>query len=151
MNNCPCSSNKDYDACCGIFITKKSLPKTPEELMRSRYSAYFLKDIDYIADTMQGPAAQGFVKEEAQKWADQLQWTQLEVLNSKIAGAKGWVEFKAHYIENGKKNILHEKSEFILDDNKWYYTDGVFPGTGIGRNEPCPCGSHKKYKKCCLK
>ncbi|MEW5760915.1 MAG: SEC-C metal-binding domain-containing protein, partial [Candidatus Thermoplasmatota archaeon] len=20
----------------------------------------------------------------------------------------------------------------------------------IGRNEPCPCGSGKKYKKCCL-
>ena len=21
---------------------------------------------------------------------------------------------------------------------------------GIGRNEPCPCGSGKKYKKCCV-
>ncbi|MFZ4703348.1 MAG: SEC-C metal-binding domain-containing protein [Candidatus Methylumidiphilus sp.] len=23
-------------------------------------------------------------------------------------------------------------------------------GTKIGRNEPCPCGSGKKYKKCCM-
>ena len=22
-------------------------------------------------------------------------------------------------------------------------------GVKIGRNEPCPCGSGKKYKKCC--
>ncbi len=23
-------------------------------------------------------------------------------------------------------------------------------GPKIGRNDPCPCGSGKKYKKCCL-
>ena len=24
------------------------------------------------------------------------------------------------------------------------------PLRGVGRNDPCPCGSGKKYKKCCL-
>ncbi|MBT6848912.1 MAG: hypothetical protein HOA14_15960, partial [Planctomycetaceae bacterium] len=23
-------------------------------------------------------------------------------------------------------------------------------GPKVGRNDPCPCGSGKKYKKCCL-
>jgi len=25
----------------------------------------------------------------------------------------------------------------------------VFKGAKVGRNDPCPCGSGKKYKKCC--
>ena len=24
------------------------------------------------------------------------------------------------------------------------------PFKGVGRNDPCPCGSGKKFKKCCL-
>ena len=26
----------------------------------------------------------------------------------------------------------------------------VDPFKGVGRNDPCPCGSRKKFKKCCL-
>lgn len=29
-------------------------------------------------------------------------------------------------------------------------TEQVIRGDKIGRNDPCPCGSGKKYKKCCL-
>jgi uncharacterized protein YecA (UPF0149 family) len=25
------------------------------------------------------------------------------------------------------------------------------PLKNVGRNDPCPCGSGKKYKKCCLR
>ncbi len=27
----------------------------------------------------------------------------------------------------------------------------VRPGSALSRNDPCPCGSGKKYKKCCLR
>ncbi|MBK0365596.1 SEC-C domain-containing protein [Salmonella enterica] len=32
-------------------------------------------------------------------------------------------------------------------DDMWYYIDGTRPQ--LGRNDPCPCGSGKKFKKCC--
>ena len=29
------------------------------------------------------------------------------------------------------------------------YRVGVVPTAKVGRNDPCPCGSGRKYKKCC--
>jgi SEC-C motif-containing protein len=48
-------------------------------------------------------------------------------------------------------------SRFLKQDGEWYFVDGqlVAPKTEkrnqpkVGRNDPCPCGSAKKYKKCC--
>jgi hypothetical protein len=30
-------------------------------------------------------------------------------------------------------------------------TPAINPFKGVGRNDPCPCGSGKKFKKCCLR
>lgn len=36
-------------------------------------------------------------------------------------------------------------------DTEWIPTEPVRnPFRNVGRNDPCPCGSGKKYKKCCL-
>ena len=42
--------------------------------------------------------------------------------------------------EQRRKEIKkdYNRSRIVINDKK------------IGRNEPCPCGSGKKYKKCCL-
>jgi hypothetical protein len=47
----------------------------------------------------------------------------------------------------------NERDETILeDDSLWSPRAGpaVNPYKGVGRNDPCPCGSGKKFKKCCL-
>ena len=49
-----------------------------------------------------------------------------------------------------------EKNEKVVDINEFrnYKEDSsgtVHKGKEVGRNDPCPCGSGKKYKKCCLK
>jgi SEC-C motif-containing protein len=160
MENCPCGSKKTYDACCGVFIEGKEKAKTPEELMRSRYSAYTKGDIRYIMATMQGPAAQGFDPTSALKWAQSVTWKKLEVLNSSMDKNRGLVEFIAHYDdEHGKEKKMHEKSQFVLDEENqvWYYVDGenishtpYVAESRPGRNDPCSCGSGKKYKKCCM-
>ena len=50
----------------------------------------------------------------------------LEVLNSNLVSKfKGFVEFKAYFIEDNQQYILHEKSEFHCFDDRWYYVDGV--------------------------
>ncbi len=127
--------------------------------MRSRYTAYTQANINYIEKTMKGPAAQGFDSKEAELWAKKLTWQGLEVLNAKQLGNEGWVEFIARYSHAGKKHAIHEISQFICENGKWFYVDGKTltddlnkkPALTekVGRNKLCPCNSGKKFKKCC--
>lgn len=157
MEICPCHSGKQYNECCGPFIEGKSSPQTPEQLMRSRYSAYTVFNIDYIGRTMRGPALKDFDKRETENWARQIEWQGLEVLNSGMKDHDGFVEFIAKYKNGGKAEQIHEVSEFHRKDGKWYYVDGKDPTRSTtpvqhhkqGRNDSCACGSGKKFKKCC--
>lgn len=163
MKNCPCRKDsgidKAYANCCGPLVTGTQLSTTPEELMRSRYTAYTEGNIDYIANTMKGRAAANFNPSSAADWAQRVEWLQLIVMNSRTEGDSGWVEFIAYFKEHGKKHAIHELSEFKLEGGRWYYVDGSDPNTlvnkfnaikdRLGRNDPCNCGSGKKYKKCC--
>lgn len=122
MNLCPCGSKKEFADCCQRFISGEMLPISPEQLMRSRYSAYSLADIDYIVQTMSGAAAENFDGEEAREWARSVRWLKLEVVRSAIIDAEsGIVEFNAYYRYNNKKHLLHEVSLFKLISNRWYY------------------------------
>lgn len=122
MNLCPCGSKKEFADCCQRFISGEMLPTSPEQLMRSRYSAYALADIDYIVQTMNGAAAENYDCEEAREWAQTVKWLKLEVVRSAITDAEsGIVEFNAYYRYNNKKHLLHEVSLFKLIDNRWYY------------------------------
>ena len=49
-------------------------------------------------------------------------------------------------------NILHLSSKpfFPAEDSFETYSEPVRAPQKIGRNDPCPCGSGKKYKKCCM-
>jgi SEC-C motif-containing protein len=122
--HCPCGTGKAYMDCCGIFISNQKIPSTPEELMRSRYTAYNQVNLDYIAKTMKPPAADNFDADDAQKWAKKVSWAGLEVIKTGQDFNKGMVEFRAYYYVDGKKNILHEISEFNFENGKWYYVDG---------------------------
>ena len=67
---------------------------------------------------------------------------------------EGFVEFKAYSQHNGIEQVMHERSRFLKEEGLWYYVDGHFPEEAaqkVGRNDPCFCGSGKKFKKCCGK
>src|SRR5262245_5839808 len=115
---CPCCSSKPIEDCCGPFIVGAKTPETPEQLMRSRYTAYATHQIDYIEKTMQGPAAIGFKKEEALSWAKHVKWQNLEIINANTDNNKGFVEFRAHYFDGTRSHTMHEISEFHLIDNQ---------------------------------
>lgn len=159
QNNCPCgkSSNsipKTYEECCRPFHLKQAMPDSPEALMRSRYSAYFLGLGRYIFDTHHVDFRGSTTVDEFTASAKNTHWCELEVINSSQGGAQGTVEFKASFIDNDKLHTFHEISNFVLEDGLWYYTDGQFqPKTvqKINRNQLCPCGSGLKAKRCCLK
>jgi SEC-C motif-containing protein len=114
---------------------------TPKELMISRYEAFVRKDWEYLARTSTSQT-----KEELSLMPN-LEWLKLEVLEA----YDNVVEFKAYYKEGNKIALLHEKSYFIQKDGQWLYDSGKLFSTKIERNEPCPCESGKKYKKCCAK
>jgi SEC-C motif-containing protein len=145
---CVCGSQKNYDACCGLFLSGAQLPQTPEQLMRSRYAAYCVANVDYIEATMRGLVANHFNKEQARQWAANVIWQGLEVKSSSQDGDEGEVGFIASFEENGKLEHIKERSAFKCIDGRWYYTDKL-KSKKIGRNDPCLCGSGKKFKKCC--
>jgi SEC-C motif domain protein len=128
MKLCPCGSEKRYLECCGAAIQLKNPAKTPEALMRSRYTAYVEENWDYIKKTMRLPALAQFNKKEAVRRArdETTQWLGLEVLASSIESDNpniGYVEFKAKYRSKGVEGLIHENSIFHFIDGKWYYVD----------------------------
>ena len=154
MKICPCGKGKEYLQCCGRYIEGNELPNSPEELMRSRYTAYTLANMEYIQATMKEPASNDFDAASVKQWAQQVKWLKLEVINvTPVANNRGEVEFITDYCLQNKYYQLHEASEFLFAEGRWYYIDGQLEANiaKVGRNESCPCGSQKKYKKCCGK
>ncbi|MBZ4683402.1 MAG: motif domain protein [Fusobacteriales bacterium] len=155
QNLCPCGSNKSYENCCKQYISGNKKPKTAELLMRSRYSAYVFQEIDYIINTTNPNNRNDYSYEDIENWSKSSKWKKLIILNTEKgteSDITGIVEFQAFYEINGISQIHHEKSVFDKIDNVWYYTTQLpVSPIKINRNSPCPCGSGKKYKKCCGK
>lgn len=157
--NCFCGKGLDYNHCCGAIHIGKRKANTAEELMRSRYSAFVLADIDYILKTYASDKCPAHQKEEILQWAKSVEWLGLKIISSEKGGEKdsiGWVEFQASFKEDGKMQIMHERSFFKRECEAWVYVSGEVPEVNkerknlLNRNDLCFCGSGKKYKKCCL-
>lgn len=148
---CPCGSGKEFGACCGRYIGGVPAP-TAEALMRSRYTAYFLGDEAYLRHTWHSAT-----RPESVDIQNGPEWTGLEIRSTGAGGEPdehGLVEFVARYVADGRPGALHESSRFLREDGRWVYVDGEIhrsPGQGekVGRNAPCPCGSGRKFKRCC--
>jgi SEC-C motif-containing protein len=127
--------------------------------MRSRYTAYTLGAIDYIVDTHLPETRESLDREASSQWAQESKWLGLEIVTTQAGQAtdnEGGVEFIARFSQDGTEYEHHENSRFLKVDGKWYFSEGrIVPKTvvntapTVGRNDPCPCGSGKKFKKCC--
>ena len=158
--SCPCGSGLSHDACCGPRLDGTKPPANPVELLRARYSAYCLKKFDYLVDTHLPP--EGEEQIPAEVLAEHLQdvtWERLDILEEGYDDELDcpFVDFRAVYDMPDAKRMLGERSYFRCVDGSWYYVFGE-PLKGesvrrespkVGRNDPCPCGSGRKYKKCC--
>ena len=160
MEPCPCGSGNPYADCCEPVIQGTRNAETPEALMRSRYTAYVKKELDHLHNSLHPSQRKDYKKEEGADWAKNLDWQSLEILKTEDGGPEdetGTVEFVARYRKKETPFNHHEIAEFTREDGQWYFKDGHAPkpvqsirqGPKIGRNDPCPCGSGKKYKKCC--
>ncbi len=154
---CPCTSGKTFSDCCGPYLSGEKIAPTAESLMRSRYSAYATGNIDYLHDTLVEDTRGDFDRDAAVEWSAAATWTGLEIKsteNGKANDSDGYVEFVARFTQDEQERLHHETGHFVKIGGRWLYADG-YNGTRpvrvdkIGRNDPCPCGSGKKYKKCC--
>jgi SEC-C motif-containing protein len=165
MKNCPCGSGRQYSDCCGLYISGKAKAPTAEALMRSRYCAYVEHEIDYIINTCVHRGKDDIDYKSTRDWSEQSNWLGLKIISVEKGGvtdAEGTVEFEASYERDGLKDVHHEKAKFKKEGSaetaQWLYEEGhitprtiVRTGPKTGRNDPCPCGSGKKYKHCCIK
>jgi len=128
-STCPCGSGMNYKSCCEPLHLGKKNASTAEQLMRSRYCAFAKVQVDYLIDTHHKSTRNTVSKASILDWAKTTQWTNLEIVSTQKGlenDLTGVVEFRAFYLYKGKKEIHHEISNFIKEENKWYYVDGEF-------------------------
>ncbi len=171
MDDCPCGQLSPYTDCCGPYLRGTAYPDTAEELMRSRFSAHVKKNWGYLLKTL----CAGERKNESLKEMDSgANWTRLNVSSTakgEVGDTQGEVVFTAHFHQGDAGEQVHrETAQFIRENGRWVYTaeksdveqpedlEGPEPvqtfvrdQPKVGRNDPCSCGSGKKYKKCCGK
>lgn len=118
---CPCGSGKQYADCCGLFHEGKAVPTTPEQLMRSRYSAFVVKNSEYLLDTWHPTTRPVELTVD-----EPIKWLSLKIKNKGIISpTEGFVEFTARGLISGRGFKQNEKSRFVLENGRWYYVDGI--------------------------
>jgi SEC-C motif domain protein len=154
-DTCLCGSGLVYSDCCGQFHRGEKIPATAEALMRSRFSAYAMRNAEYLLatwDVTTRPKEIDFSKET-------VEWLRLVIEMIKKGGikdSKGLVEFKAFYRLDDEEHVMSELSRFTKQAGRWFYLDGRVKSISKanqqinqGKNAPCSCGSGKKFKRCC--
>ena len=117
--------------------------------MRSRYTAFVIKNADYLIKTWHPSCDAADFRQEIEAGFANTVWLGLTVFEAAPGrdANEGYVSFVARFSEQNKPGAIIERSRFLKDSGQWYYIDGTRPQ--FGRNDPCPCGSGKKFKKCC--
>ena len=159
---CPCNSGMKYGECCGPILDGLKPAETAEALMRARYSAYVTEHVAFLRDSAVKAVQEEFDEQATTSWSRVARWHGLEIIRTEKGGPgdkTGVVEFRATYTANNEFCNHHEISTFVREADGWKFEDGELVGETptrrespkVGRNDPCPCGSGKKYKKCCGK
>jgi SEC-C motif-containing protein len=156
MASCPCGSGDVEAACCGPIVDGAPAP-TALALMRSRYTAYVRGAVDHLIATQAPETRRGADRDAIARRSRDTSWLGLEIIATEAGGADdddGIVEFVARGVTRGAPFAQRERSRFRRTDGHWYYVDGKTAAeptrraAAPGRNDPCPCGSGMKYKRC---
>lgn len=161
-DTCPCKSGRTFGECCGPIIAGTAKAETAEALMRARYTSYVTGDVDFLRTSATKAVQEEFDPVASKHWSEMATWHGLEIIKTEKGGkddTEGTVEFRALYSANGEFCNHHEVSQFAKEKGEWKFVEGelvaekpiVREEPKVGRNDPCPCGSGKKYKKCCGK
>jgi SEC-C motif domain protein len=155
---CPCGSGFNFADCCRQIIKGEREALQAEELMRARYAAFASGEIDFIVASTHSRSRREIDIPSITQWSQTSTWRGLEIIETEpIDDNSAYVSFEAQFTQAGNDRNHREKSLFEREDGKWRFVTGEelknptvrYETPRPGRNEPCPCGSGKKYKKCC--
>ncbi len=160
QDSCPCGSGSAYGECCGPILEGKAKARTAEALMRARYSAYATGSIPFLKESGTKKVQDEFNEKVSAAWSKAATWHGLTIISTEKGGendTEGVVEFRAKYTANNEYCNHRERAVFVKEADGWKFDDGELvpeeperrESPKVGRNDPCPCGSGKKYKKCC--
>ncbi|WNO60826.1 YchJ family protein [Rheinheimera sp. MMS21-TC3] len=149
---CFCGSQQSLIQCCQPYINNTQQVQNCEQLMRSRYSAYCLKDSAYIYATYHPSMRLNNSIQQITDFAQSSHFINLQIISSQQESNEGWVKFTVAYLQGNTLFQFTENSRFVFD-TRWLYVAGdltEYPSKKIGRNDLCPCGSKKKLKQCLI-
>jgi len=154
---CMCGSGATFGDCCEPIIKGTRESETAEELMRARYSAFVTQAIDFIVASTHSRTRKDIDLTFIREWSETSTWHGLEILETKqVNENKAFVSFEAQFAQGDEVQHHREKSLFERENGEWRFVTGDelknptvrYEAPRPGRNDPCPCGSGKKYKKC---
>ncbi|KIA95051.1 YchJ family protein [Flavobacterium sp. PL02] len=122
-SKCYCDTGLYFDNCCGLYLKNNQNAPTALALMRSRFSAYVIKNADYLLATTHSSERKYYSKEDILNWATANEWQRLEI----ISFTETTVAFKAYFLDEKKQPQTHyEFSTFKQENGVWYYLEGKF-------------------------
>jgi SEC-C motif-containing protein len=148
--SCPCGSGQLLGLCCGRYHAGTP-PPSAEALMRSRYSAYALGLVDYLVLSTLPAQQDGLDHDAIRAWSLGSSWLGLDVEQAELIEGEpqhAYVTFTAHWRDTTGEHSHRERSAFVRNKGSWYFIDPTVE-LKLGRNDPCPCNSGLKFKKCC--
>jgi len=124
-DTCVCTSGKAFKLCCKPLLDRVKTARTPQQLMRSRFSAFALGGYgDYLIETWLPSMAVGLNAAELSQRS--VNWQHLEIIAKSQSGEDAVVEFRAYFFDqNGTQQVHHEVSQFHRQSGRWFYVDGV--------------------------
>jgi SEC-C motif-containing protein len=131
-------------------------PSSPKALLEARYKAFVTADIDFLMASHHPETRDQVDRKSIEAWAKESEWRGLTIENEDVKKDKALITFTVKYSRDFQGFNHREDAEFRKSEDRWYYFDSVFPKqetirheSKVGRNDPCSCGSGKKFKKCC--
>ncbi len=129
VQTCPCGNAAGYEACCGRWHHGPQRLMAPDAptLMRSRYAAFVLDELDYLLQTWHDSTRPASLEPNPPG----MKWLGLDVRrHARQDDNHATVEFVARSRHGGRASRLHEISRFVREDGQWFYVDGDFVAKG---------------------
>ena len=126
---CRCLSGMNYESCCEPLHRGRQWAITAEQLMRSRYSAFALAEVDYLIATHPDSLTPLLLRrKELRKNCREVRWLGLKIKAVEAGGVEdleGTVTFEATFGAGGQRNVMTETSLFQRRDGSlkknWLY------------------------------
>ncbi|OLP01940.1 hypothetical protein BVU76_12305 [Mycolicibacterium porcinum] len=119
---CPCGTGRAYPDCCEPLHTGARRAPTAVALMRSRFSAFAVGDVAYLLTSWHPDTRPADLNLD-----ESITWRRLQIVDTDAGNEDddtGVVEFRAQYIHDGSRHLLHERSRFERVNGQWRYLDG---------------------------